>query len=117
MALAGGALWGLCFSVQPWLPLCAIGLVPLLLLLSQPRAWLLGWLHGFATWAVALPWPVETLPTYGGIAGWLAALLLLRMANAGNDEVELHASLLAACGQQGIDPAYAQLRAELEARS
>ena len=32
MALAGGALWGLCFSVQPWLPLCAIGLVPLLLL-------------------------------------------------------------------------------------
>ena len=77
MALAGGALWGLCFSVQPWLPLCAIGLVPLLLLLSQPRAWLLGWLHGFATWAVALSWLVETLTTYGEIEGWLAGLLLL----------------------------------------
>ena len=44
-----------------------------------------------------------------------AALFLLRMANAGNDEVELHANLLAACWEQGIDPAYAQLRAELAA--
>ncbi len=80
MALAGGALWGLCFSVQPWLPLCAIGLVPLLLLLSQPRAWLLGWLHGIATWAVALSWLVETLTTYGEIEGWLSGLLLLGLA-------------------------------------
>ena len=44
-----------------------------------------------------------------------AALFLLRMANAGNDEVELHANLLVVCWEQGIDPAYAQLRAELAA--
>ena len=47
-ALAGGALWGLCFAVRPWLPLCLVGLVPLFLLLQQRRAWLFGWLHGIA---------------------------------------------------------------------
>jgi apolipoprotein N-acyltransferase len=70
-------LWGLCFSVRPWLPICLVGLVPLFLLLGQPRAWLLGWLHGFATWSVALFWLVDTLTTYGQIEGWLAGLLLL----------------------------------------
>ena len=53
-ALAGGALWGLCFAVRPWLPLCLVGLVPLFLLLQQRRAWLFGWLHGIATWVVAV---------------------------------------------------------------
>ena len=70
-------MWGLCFSVRPWLPICLVGLVPLFLLLGQPRAWLLGWLHGFATWSVALFWLVDTLTTYGQIEGWLAGLLLL----------------------------------------
>jgi apolipoprotein N-acyltransferase len=79
-ALVGGALWGLCFSIQPWLPLCAVGLVPLFLLLGQPRAWLLGWLHGIATWSVALFWLVDTLTTYGEIEGWLAGLLLLGLS-------------------------------------
>ena len=76
-ALAGGALWGLCFAVQPWLPLCLVGLVPLFLLLGQPKAWLLGWLHGIATWVVAMFWLLDTLTTYGAIEGWLAGLLLL----------------------------------------
>ncbi len=79
-ALAGGVLWGLCFSARPFLPLCLVGLVPLLLLLPQRRAWLLGWIHGTATWAVALSWLVGTLTTYGAIEGWLAGLLLLGLA-------------------------------------
>lgn len=73
-------MWGLCFSVQPWIPLCLVGLVPLFLLLPQRRAWLLGWLHGIATWTVALFWIVDTLTTYGQIEGWLAGLLLLGLA-------------------------------------
>ena len=76
-ALAGGALWGLCFAVRPWLPLCLVGLVPLFLLLQQRRAWLFGWLHGIATWVVAMFWLLDTLTTYGALEGWLAGLLLL----------------------------------------
>ncbi|MEO7793186.1 MAG: apolipoprotein N-acyltransferase [Thermoanaerobaculia bacterium] len=75
--MAGGALWGLCFSVRPWLPLCLVGLVPLFLLLQERRAWLLGWLHGASTWTVAMFWLVDTLTTYGQLEGWLAGLLLL----------------------------------------
>jgi len=41
-----------------------------------------------------------------------AALTLLRMANADNDDVQLHHNLLAACRAQGIDAAYAQLYRE-----
>jgi hypothetical protein len=41
-----------------------------------------------------------------------AALTLLWMANAGNDDVQLHHNLLAACRAQGIDAAYAQLYKE-----
>ena len=66
--------------MRPWLPLCLVGLVPLFLLLGQPRAWLLGWLHGTATWAVAMFWLVETLTTYGQLEGWLSGLLLLGLA-------------------------------------
>lgn len=73
-------MWGLCFSVRPWLPLCLVGLVPLFLLIGQPRAWLLGWLHGIATWFVAMFWLLDTLTTYGAIEGWLAGLLLLGLA-------------------------------------
>ena len=42
VAIAGGALWGLCFVAEPWHPLGWVALVPLFLLLSQPRPWLLG---------------------------------------------------------------------------
>lgn len=57
-----------------------VGLVPLFLLFGQPRAWLLGWLHGIATWFVAMFWLLDTLTTYGAIEGWLAGLLLLGLA-------------------------------------
>lgn len=73
-------MWGLCFSVRPWLPLCLVGLVPLFLLLGRPKAWLLGWLHGTATWFVAMFWLLDTLTKYGAIEGWLAGLLLLGLA-------------------------------------
>jgi len=79
-ALGGGALWGLCFAAQPWPGFAWVGLVPLFLLLSSRRAWLLGWIHGAATWAVALSWIVETLTTYGEIEGWIAGLLLVGLA-------------------------------------
>ncbi len=41
-----------------------------------------------------------------------AALTLLHMHNAGNEQVELHAGLLAACREHGIEAAYEQLRQE-----
>ena len=44
-----------------------------------------------------------------------AVLTLLHLANAGSDEIELHASLHTACRADGIDAAYAQLRQELAA--
>lgn len=70
----------MCFGIRPWLPLCLVGLVPLFLLLPLRSAWLLGWLHGTATWAVAMFWLVETLTTYGQLEGWLSGLLLLGLA-------------------------------------
>ncbi|MBM4461386.1 MAG: hypothetical protein FJ011_27125, partial [Chloroflexi bacterium] len=42
-----------------------------------------------------------------------AAMTLLHMNNAGHEQVELHARLLAACCEQGIEAAYEQLRREL----
>ncbi|HAJ36757.1 MAG TPA: hypothetical protein DCL15_13815, partial [Chloroflexi bacterium] len=42
-----------------------------------------------------------------------AAMTLLLMTNADNQEVQLHHNLLAACWAQGIDAAYAQLHREL----
>jgi tetratricopeptide (TPR) repeat protein len=41
-----------------------------------------------------------------------AAMTLLRMNNAGQEQVELHANLLAACREHGSDAAYEQLRWE-----
>jgi apolipoprotein N-acyltransferase len=79
-ALLGGISWGLCFSAEPHLLPLLIGVVPLFLLLQAPRAWLLGWIHGAASWAVAMFWLVETLTTYGQIDGWLSGLLLAGFA-------------------------------------
>ncbi len=42
-----------------------------------------------------------------------AAMTLLRMNNAGHAQVELHANLLRACREWGIEAAYEQLRREL----
>ncbi|MCX7670523.1 MAG: NB-ARC domain-containing protein, partial [Anaerolineae bacterium] len=44
-----------------------------------------------------------------------AAMTLLHMRNAGHAQVELHARLLAACREHGIEAAYAQLRREMAA--
>ncbi len=41
-----------------------------------------------------------------------AAMTLLHMRNAGDETVEIHARLLAACREHGIEAAYAQLRRE-----
>ncbi len=83
LAPVAGALWATAFGVHgqviaPWL-----SLAPLFLLLAGRRsrsAFGLGWLHGTAFWLVSIPWIVPTLRTYGGLAPWLAALLLLALA-------------------------------------
>lgn len=43
-----------------------------------------------------------------------AALTLLRLRNPGNEQIELHVNLLAACQRTGIGAAYAQLHNEQE---
>ncbi|MGB5176569.1 MAG: hypothetical protein WBQ30_17670, partial [Thermoanaerobaculia bacterium] len=60
LALAGGAIWALCFARQPLNVLSWMALVPLLLLLGHRRAWLLGFLHGLAFWLVSIPWIAPT---------------------------------------------------------
>ncbi|MEO8275751.1 MAG: apolipoprotein N-acyltransferase [Thermoanaerobaculia bacterium] len=80
MAIASGICWGLSFAEHSSLLFSLAGLVPLFLLLSVPRAWLWGWIHGAVSWGVAMVWLVGTLTTYGQIQGWLAGLLLLAFA-------------------------------------
>jgi len=77
LALAGGAVWALCFARQPLNVVSWVALVPLLLFLGQPRAWLLGFLHGLAFWLVAVPWIAPTLEIYGQLPPWLAALAVV----------------------------------------
>lgn len=75
-ALAGGGLWGLCFSATgfhwaPWL-----ALAPLLLVLERRQAGRLGFLFGLASWLTSLPWIAPTLVTFGGLSPLLAWPLL-----------------------------------------
>ncbi|HSM14721.1 MAG TPA: hypothetical protein VLA66_11710, partial [Thermoanaerobaculia bacterium] len=79
-AIAGGAAWGVCHLAlpAPWLSLVA--LAPLYLLLGVRRAGWWGWLHGIASWSVAVWWIVPTVTVYGMLPGWLGALALLLLA-------------------------------------
>lgn len=81
LAFAGGAAWGLCHAVRPLPGLAWVALAPLFLLLLGPRPARFGFLFGVVSWCVAIPWIVPTITTYGGIDGWLAALLLLLLAS------------------------------------
>jgi apolipoprotein N-acyltransferase len=58
--------------------------VPWLLVVQTARgarhAALIGWLHGIATWLVAIPWIAPTLVTYGQLPGWLSVVLLAVLA-------------------------------------
>jgi apolipoprotein N-acyltransferase len=54
--------------VVPWVALAP--LVALALVARRPL--LLGWLHGFVTWAVAMRWIAPTLETYGELPAALA---------------------------------------------
>ncbi len=83
VAAAGGALWARGFGVTPQVLAPWLALVPLLLLLEVGRlrtAFGLGWLHGTVFWLVSIPWIVPTLEVYGGVAPWLAWLLMLGLA-------------------------------------
>jgi apolipoprotein N-acyltransferase len=64
-AVASGVVWGLCFGARPQSLVAWVGLVPLVLLLSHPRAGRLGFLHGLAAWMTSLYWIVPTLETFG----------------------------------------------------
>jgi apolipoprotein N-acyltransferase len=77
LALAGGAIWALCFARQPLNVVSWVALVPLLLLLGHRRAWILGFLHGLAFWLVSVPWIAPTLETYGQLPPWLAGLAIV----------------------------------------
>ena len=72
IALAGGALWGLCFGKDSLVLASWLGLAPLFLLLSARQAGRLAFVHGFVGWMVGLSWIPGTLVTYGGIAPLLA---------------------------------------------
>ena len=75
LAAAGGVLWGLCFSREPFSVASWLALSPLILLLSGPHPGRLGWVHGFAAWMTGLYWIVPTLPPYGGIPPALSVVL------------------------------------------
>lgn len=84
LAPVAGVLWAACFgreelTLAPWL-----ALAPLFLLLGAARsrrgAFGLGWLHGTAFWLVSIPWIAPTLETFGGLAPWLALVLLAAVA-------------------------------------
>lgn len=81
LALGGGAAWGLCFGEHAWIVAPWIALVPLILLLGQRRAGMLGWAHGVAFWLTSIPWIIPTLEIHGQLPGWLSALGLLALAS------------------------------------
>ncbi len=79
LAVGGGAIWGLQFGRQgnlltPWW-----SFAPFLWLLSYRRPGRLGWVHGFATWTIALWWLVPTLRQYGELHPLLATAGLASM--------------------------------------
>ncbi len=75
LAAAGGVLWGLCFSREPYSVASWFALAPLMLLMSGPHPGRLGWVHGFAAWMTGLYWIAPTLQTYGGIPVALSVVL------------------------------------------
>jgi len=81
LALGGGVVWGLCFGEHSWLFVPWVALVPLILLLGQPRSAALGWAFGMGFWVTSILWIVPTVETHGHLAGWLAVLGLLALAS------------------------------------
>jgi apolipoprotein N-acyltransferase len=84
LAPLAGALWAICFGREPLALAPWLALAPLFLLLGAARGrWAaagLGWLHGTAFWLASIPWIAPTLETFGGLASWLALVLLLALA-------------------------------------
>jgi apolipoprotein N-acyltransferase len=68
LAAASGILWGLQFGREPYSWASWLALAPLVLLLSRPRPFLLGFVHGLAAWLVSLSWIPATLVTFGKLS-------------------------------------------------
>ena len=101
LALASGGVWALCFARQPLNVVSWVALVPLLLLLGQRRAWLLGFLHGVAFWLTSVPWIAPTLETYGQLPPWLAGLAVLAVGIYQGSYTALFAFLAKPVWQRG----------------
>ncbi len=84
-------IWAACFGRNGFLFLPWVALCPLMLLLDRRRAPLWGFLHGLATWLVAIPWIAPTISTFGELPGWLGNLLLVLLCSY----LALHHSLFA----------------------
>lgn len=96
LAFGGGVVWGFCFAPEPLLVAPWLALIPLLLLLGQPRAGRLGWAHGLAFWLTSIPWIAPTLVAYGELSAWLAGVSLLALASY----LALFSGLFAALGSR-----------------
>ncbi len=72
IAVVAGSVWAVCFARVPLLVVPWLAFVPLLILMRERHPGWLGFLFGCASWAVAIPWIVPTLETYGSISPWLA---------------------------------------------
>jgi apolipoprotein N-acyltransferase len=80
LAVASGLVWAACFVERPLLVVPWLALVPLVLLLGEPRPWLSGFLFGFAYWISSIHWIAGTLVTYGSLPRWLALIALVGLA-------------------------------------
>lgn len=80
LAVLGGVLWALCFGRHSFLVAPWVALIPLLLLLGQPRCASLAMVHGLAYWLTSIYWIAPTLETYGQLSGWLSLVLLVLLA-------------------------------------
>ena len=81
VAIVGGLIWAICFGRHGFLFLPWVALTPLILLVDQRRAPLWGFLHGLATWLLAIPWIGPTISTYGELPGWLGGLVLVLLSS------------------------------------
>ncbi len=106
LAVGGGVLWGLQFGRQGHLVTPWWAFAPFLCLLSYRPAGRLGWVHGIATWTVALWWIVPTLRQYGDLNPLIATAGLASLGLTFGMYPALAARLAAGAWRHGGLPAW-----------